>query len=366
MPVTFYLHKDANFQNISQGESFDAVVKRTIVARLQSAFPDQHDAYAVLLHDDSAQHRTSQLPDLLIISEHGIGIVNLCHESGSIIRSEDLWYADGKLIQGNLHVGARNPHEQVQLCAEQIRHHLMTPPEEGTPWLSGRYLTWQDLIFDTAVCFTNPKANFQHIEHGEQAKNWERFATFELQGLPYWMSRLAFEENLDRWGSVQNYRLQQRNIDSIVHDLFAATELQHLPDLHGPAPELQRPAPESQRPSPESSRPPHPYGYLLLKQHDAVVARFILDHETMTVGREPSCDVMVPRQYRLVSRVHANLICTRDGVIIQDKSRNGIFIEGNRVQQSARLAPGQHILLGGNCLVEGVCQLEFSTNPALS
>ncbi len=346
MPVTFYIHKDADLQNIFHGESLDVVVKRTILARLHQTFPDTQDIYAVLLHDDHAQHRTNPLPDVLFLSEHGIGLVNLCHESGAIFRSEDVWYADGKLVQGNIHIGARNPHEHIQLCAEHLRHHLMTPPRDGAPWLAGRYLTWQDLIFDTAVCFTNPNANFQHVEHGEQAKSWERFTAFELQGLPYWMARLAFEQNIDDRRSVQSYRLPTRNIDRIVYELFAANKLEHLP--------------KSQLP------PKQPYGYLLLKQHNDIVARFILDHEKMTIGREPSCDVMLPKSYRMVSRVHANLSCTQNGVTITDISRNGIFIEGDRIQQSARLSPGQHILLGGNRPVEGVCQLEFSASPALA
>jgi hypothetical protein len=346
MPVRLYRHKDADFQNILHGESLDAVMKRTILTRLHDGFPGGETFYAVLLHDECAPQRRSPVPDVVILSEHGIGMMNLCHEAGAIFRSEDVWYADGTVVRGNIHLSARNPHEHVQLCAEHIRHHLMEPPRDGAPWLAGRYLTWQDLMFDTAVCFTNPRANFQHIERGEQIKAWERFAAFEVQGLPHWIAHLAFEQNVEDRGSVQSYRLPKRNIDRMLSELFAAVELEYVAESHLP--------------------PAQPYGYLLLKQRDDIVARFILDHETMTVGREPSCDVILPRQYRMVSRIHANLICSSAGVTIQDLSRNGIFIEGHRIQQSTPILPGQHILLGGSLPIDGVCHLEFSTNPALA
>lgn len=346
MPVTFYIHKDANLRNILHGESLDAVTKRTILSRLHDALPAAQDFYAILFHDSDAQHRAELVPDLLIVSENGIGLLDLCYDSGSIFRSEDVWYADGKLIKGNINTGARNPHEQIQLCADYVRHHLMTPLRDSAPWLPGRYITWQDLIFDTAICFTRPDARFHHLENGESSKEWERFAAFSLKDLPYWVSRLAFEQNIEDRGGVQSYRLPQRNILRIVDELFPSTEVEHFP--------------ESQPP------PPQPYGYLLLKQQGDIVARFILNHEKMTVGRDPSCDVLLPREYRMVSRMHANLICTDGGVTIEDTSRNGTFIQGERVQHPVRLSPGQQIWLGGNRLIDGVCLLEFSATPALS
>lgn len=346
MPVTCYIHKDANRQNLLDSDSLDVGVKRMIFTRLQHAFPDSRHVWAVVFHDADSQQRTTPVPDLLILSEHGIGLLNLCHESGSIFRSEDVWYADGKLVPGNMHIGAHNPHDHVQLCAEHLRHHLTTPPRDGAPWLPGRYLTWQDLTFETAVCFTHPQAHFQHVENGEQTRSWERFQTFGLQELLRWMDRLSFEQNLTDRGGIQSYRLPKGHIDRIIHKLFASSRLEHPP----------------------ASQPPlqQSYGYLLLKQHDDIVARFILDHEKMTVGREPSCDVILPKQYRLVSRVHARLVCTKNAVTINDMSRNGTFIEGDRVRQPARLSPGQRILLGGDRLAEGVCQLEFSVGQAQS
>ncbi len=344
MPVTCYTYKDANLQNLLDGVSLDVDVKRTIFTRLQHAFPDSRDACAVLFHDDNSQQRTTPVPDLLILSERGIGLLNLCHESGSIFRSEDVWYADGKLVPGNIHIGARNPHDHVQLCAEHLRHYLTSPSRDSAPWLPGRYLTWQDLKFDTAVCFTHPQAHFKHIENGEQARSWERFQAFGLQDLLHWVDRLSFEQDISERDNVQSYRLPKDAIDRIVHELFASSPLEHLS--------------ASQRP------PQYSYGYLLLKHHDDTVARFILDHEKMTVGREPSCDVILPKQYRMVSRVHARLVCTESAVIINDMSRNGIFIEGDRIRQSARLSSGQHILLGGDSPIDGVCQLEFSANHA--
>jgi hypothetical protein len=339
-----YIHKQADLQDIVRGNSLDAIAKRTIIARLQSALSENVGFYAVILADGGAQTRTAFLPDLLIISGYGIGVIDLCHESGSIFRSENVWYADGKMIQGNIHTGAYNPHDQIQRCAEYVRNALMTPPREDKPWLPGRYITWQDLIFDTAICFTNPEADYRHIAGNEPMKSWERFSVCASKQLPQKVTQLAFAQSKEDRDSVMSFRLREPQILRIVENLFSARHLPPLTEPHTPSPH---------------------YGYLLLKHDDDLVAQFVLNHEQMTLGRESSCDVVVPRQYRLVSRIHANIMCSADEVTIVDLSRNGTFINGARVKTPVRLSPGQHILLGGNRLVDGVCLLEFAKNAVI-
>jgi hypothetical protein len=344
MAVRLYIHKQADVHNIVQGDSLDAVAKRTIIARLQSALSENVGFYAVILADGGAQTRTALLPDLLIISGYGIGFVDLCHESGSIFRSENVWYANGKMIQGNIHTGAHNPHDQIQRCAEYVRNALMTPPREDKPWLPGRYITWQDLMFDTTVCFTDPEADYQHIVGNEPMKDWERFSACDLKQLSHRVTQLAFAQSQEDRDSVMSFRLREPQILRIVENLFSAKHLPPLVESH--------------------TSSPH-YGYLLLKHDGDLVAQFVLDHEQMTLGREPSCDVIVPQRYRLVSRIHANLMCSGDEVTIVDLSRNGTFINSTRVKTPTRLLPGQQILLGGNQLVDGVCLLEFAQHAVL-
>lgn len=352
MPIPCYLHKGSDLRRAFEGEDLNAVSRRALLTYFQSIDAESGEIQAVVFDGSDAQHRQHALPDVLLFSEYGIGLLDLCHESGTIFRDEDVWYADGKLVRGNRHSGARNPHEQIQRCAERVRLHLMTAPRDSAPWLPGRYLTWQDLIFDTAICFTRPDAAFRHAGASEPAQRWERFRVFKLTDLPQWAAHLNFEPNLEDRGSVQSYRLPKRSTQRILHELFEAQEIPLQPQ--------PQPQPASRNAA------PRPYGYLLLKRHNDILARFALDHEKMTVGRESSCDVLLPNEYRMVSRIHADLTCSPTGVIIKDVSRNGVFIEGHRITQSARLAPGQHILLGGNRPVEGVCQLEFSVNPAAS
>lgn len=66
----------------------------------------------------------------------------------------------------------------------------------------------------------------------------------------------------------------------------------------------------------------------------------------VTIGRDSSNDVVVPND-TTVSRRHA-ILERRDGVwrLIDLKSRNGTFVSGIRVNQSANIDPGDSIAVG--------------------
>lgn len=69
--------------------------------------------------------------------------------------------------------------------------------------------------------------------------------------------------------------------------------------------------------------------------------RWQLDHELL-VGRDPSCNVIITD--RQVSRFHARLTPTEDGVLLEDLgSKNGTYINGSRLEEPVVLSDGDMI-----------------------
>jgi len=70
-----------------------------------------------------------------------------------------------------------------------------------------------------------------------------------------------------------------------------------------------------------------------------------LDKPVLTVGRAENCDIVLSSA--LVSRQHARLLVTADGVSIEDLgSRNGVLINGTPSEGLTKLAEGDAVLLG--------------------
>ncbi len=65
----------------------------------------------------------------------------------------------------------------------------------------------------------------------------------------------------------------------------------------------------------------------------------------LVIGRDAGCDVVVPRNE--VSRRHAELAPTEDGYVVRDTSSNGVYVNGDRIQGSHRLARADVIRVGG-------------------
>lgn len=69
------------------------------------------------------------------------------------------------------------------------------------------------------------------------------------------------------------------------------------------------------------------------------------DDKGLVIGRDAGCDVVVPRNE--VSRRHAELAQTEDGYVVRDTSSNGVYVNGERIQGSHRLARADVIRVGG-------------------
>lgn len=71
---------------------------------------------------------------------------------------------------------------------------------------------------------------------------------------------------------------------------------------------------------------------------------FALHNQTTLVGRKEDCDIRIP--LKEVSRQHAEINITRNGVRVKDLgSANGIYVNNKRVKEKD-LSPGDHLVIG--------------------
>lgn len=77
--------------------------------------------------------------------------------------------------------------------------------------------------------------------------------------------------------------------------------------------------------------------------------RVPLNHDVITLGRAPGNDIVVPNEE--VSRYHARLTRQGDQWVLQDlESRNGTFVNGQRITAPVVLAAGSQVTLGPDVL----------------
>lgn len=102
------------------------------------------------------------------------------------------------------------------------------------------------------------------------------------------------------------------------------------------------------------------HGFLRLDDGSLDAKVFVLDRKELIIGRDPTCDLLIPDRYCLTSRRHALITCNERSVYISDlSSKHHTFVEGTIVDEPWKLEAGQRILLGGKQAVPGVCVLEF-------
>lgn len=84
-------------------------------------------------------------------------------------------------------------------------------------------------------------------------------------------------------------------------------------------------------------------------------SRFPVTETGITLGREDSCDVVIPDQN--VSREHARLLLHNGTVWVQDLgSRNGVYVNQKRVMKHRAIGPGDMVTIGAHAF-----RLELST-----
>ena len=84
---------------------------------------------------------------------------------------------------------------------------------------------------------------------------------------------------------------------------------------------------------------------LTVRMADGTTQHYDLVDRVLHIGRDPSCEIAIPSQF--VSRRHA-MISPRDGsfTIQDERSTNGLQINGRLVREPHPLAPGDRVQLG--------------------
>ena len=347
MPVKYFVSKDSRGKEQPPDFSHEVTAIIEIIKQLYAAFNHHKNLYVIVAN----LNKHDAMADMVILTERGIGIVELKGYPGQITMRGTEWYAGLKAIPGKPTIagksaGYRNPHEQVQLYMDAIRYKLLHPASE--PWLPGKYADWVEFQFGTAVCFTHedvsldrfPFWHYKKSEKNHHIKNWEQFSILTPDKILGWVSALRFEVTKGALDKYEAYRLTPKQIMRIVTELFEAISWTEI---------------DKQMPTGK------PYAYLLIKQAGEEMLQIGLDREKMTIGRDASCDIKIPEQFERVSRTHAQIKRTITGVVVEDcESTNGTYLNGERLIKAKSLEAGQQITLGGIADKEHVCLLEFT------
>ena len=71
---------------------------------------------------------------------------------------------------------------------------------------------------------------------------------------------------------------------------------------------------------------------------------YVIGGNGLSFGRDAGCDVVVPSTE--VSRKHAEIMSGAGGYVVSDQSANGVFVNGERIQQSQVLGRGDVVRVG--------------------
>jgi hypothetical protein len=337
MAVKAYITRDPDGNPWPPVHEHEATAAVGLIQRLHEAVDPEAALYAVFanLQQPSA--------DLVVLTELGLGVMELKHYAGTLSVRDTMWYTDQKLIRAGTQ--ADNPHEQVQTYASRIRGKLVQ--QLASLWSIDEQHLRDALRVQTAVCFTNPRIRIDPDvrttieEQAEQRRRrWETFRLLTPADFAAWASTLRFGMEQDRSAQFAPYRLQSKQIMRLGKTLFTGDEWTEIRNL----------MPTGQ-----------PYAYLVLRQTDQEPQIFPLRATTTTLGRDGGqCQVSVPESYRRVSRMHAKITRVGSIVWIEDvQSTYGTYIDGVPVDEIDQLRPGQRITLGGPDLNERVCALDF-------
>ena len=343
MTVQFFIGRSPEGQPLSPEYSHEMLAIIDLCKGLWTAFHAQQPYYAVIasLNDPSL--------DFMIVSERGIGVMELKHYFGQVsCRDDGGWYAGPKrMVAGVEGRGFKNPHEQVQSYAEQIREKLINPPPWQRPWLPGKTIDWENFKFHTAVCFTHPEADLTGFGENLRLRcrpiilPWEHFSVLNPADVPGWAASLRFEVGGDRSQNFTRHRFNFQDISRILTEVLGLTTWEEIYNL----------MPTGQA-----------YAVLSRMENYIPVQDFSLEEDEVIIGRDlQGSDVPVPDKYYLVSRQHARILRQADGLYIEDMgSTNGTFVDGRPVDRRTPLLHGQQITLGSAEINTGVCHFEIS------
>jgi hypothetical protein len=291
--------------------------------------------------------------DILVVSERGIGLVEMKAHHGKItLDSEGAWFADGERMAGYKAIPARelspstylNPHHQVQGHGDRLVEMLRPAIREEYPGLSrGKR---RNLRMQTCVCFTNPEADISEIRrilpewNRGKLRPWESdFSVLTPEEIPEWISALRFEVKTSDSPPYFPFRLDPARERPLLLRLFDVERWKSV----------------------ECMLPVNRFGRLQQIRGGRTEASFSLWEEETILGRDPlKCTIVVPEQCTKVSRIHAVIRRELEGIVLEDlNSHNGTFHNGNRISAKVVLVDQDSFKLGGGGDSEKECRYTF-------
>jgi hypothetical protein len=279
--------------------------------------------------------------DLLVLSERGIGLLEMKAHRGEIsIDGEDYWLADGQRMLGYKPVPGKdkpaasywNPHTQVQGHGERLVERLLPILRDQYPELTrGKR---RNLRLQTSVCFTNPEVDVTGLRRiipewsRGKLRPWESdFHVLTPEEVPAWISALRFEVKQTDRPPYYPFRMDAGKLNPLLTALFAVERWKSI----------------------ERMLPVVRYGRLRQVRGEGTLATYSLWEEETLIGRDHTkCTIVVPREYTRVSRIHAAIRREASGIVLEDlDSHNGTYLDGRRISGKEFLRGGSVICLGG-------------------
>jgi hypothetical protein len=347
MPVELYVGKDPQGRPWAPDYTHEVDAGIRIAGKVWRAFHAGRELFllAFNLHSPNI--------DILVVSERGIGLVEMKGHHGKIMAEEDgAWIADGQRMVGYKVVPGRelspatypNPHGQVQNHGDRLLEMLLPLIREDYPELTrGKR---RNLRMQTCVCFTNPKVDLTDIRkilpewNRERLRSWESdFFVAAPEEIPNWISALRFEVKTVDTPPYFPFRLEPAKQRALLQRLFEVERWTNV----------------------ERMLPVNRYAKLQQVHGDRTAASYSLWEEETFLGRDPlKCTIVAPEQCTKVSRVHAVIRRALEGIVLEDlSSHNGTYLDGTRISGKVVLHDGASFILGGNGNSEKECRYTF-------
>jgi len=327
MPVKYYTSKNFLSKENPPMYSHETSSIIDIIKDIYSCY-NHHDSLYFIIANLNIKNAPA---DLLVLTERGIGVIELKDYPGVISQKLSKWYAGVQPIKFSSRYN--NPHEQVQGYAKEIRDKL-TQELKKYPFMKFK--------FNTAVCFTNPMADFDAFKtiYNATTETWERFKILKPSDIPDWVAGLNFEEEKKIGHQFEPYLINDSDMIYIVEELFKAVEWKQLKKL----------VPTEQK----------PYASFSLIEQGNETMNYSLCHDKILIGRSTECEICIPPKYKQISRKHALINRYIKGIFIEDlNSSNGTFVNGKKIDLPLKLKDEEKISLGGPPYAKNVCLLKF-------
>ncbi len=303
-----------------------------LIKAVWQAFQHQGEMCAILanLHWPDAS--------LVVVTQRGIGVVELKHYGGLIMESnEGNWCAGSqKISSGEFNSPFEEVHHHAKRISEKVNQYIFDvfgDLDESTP-----------KMIQTAVCFTDLTVDLRAIKatYRPHLEPWEQFEILTDSEFVQWVGKLRFGVNVKKGKQIDPFLLAAETAESFASLILNGEEWK---DFYSYMPTGS------------------PYGFLVLEgdtAEDSLV--YPLVSETIEIGRDLTrCEVSIPEKYSLVSRVHACIRRHLDGVYLEDLGRHGTLLDGNPLEknQEYKLSNGQVITLAQPYSGPLSCQLVY-------